>query len=189
MIVERQTIPHLNAQVGVYQKLEEQLSCSIRGCHTAPSLKSIFFRRKVAWQPLMELHSWAWDILKPTSRATKWSIICFYSLTVSLGLGHLYSLYPNQNIYLFICSYKNTFIPKFPPTISHTYPPPRLKYPSDQEDPHQKRANKDNQFWDFGMFKFNQNWTWALKWFRFHYAIAFGPLYAIIIHNFCSLSW
>ena len=66
---ERQTILHLNALVGGSKILEEQLSSSFRGCHTTSPLKSVFFTRKVAWQPLIELQSWAWDILCPTSRA------------------------------------------------------------------------------------------------------------------------
>ena len=40
-----------------------------------------FFIRKVAWQPLIELHSCAWHILMPTSRAKSWGIICLFSLT------------------------------------------------------------------------------------------------------------
>ena len=80
MMVEKQTIPYLNALIRASYILGEQLPCSIEGCHATSSLKSVFFRRKVAWQPLIELHSWAWSILKATSRATKWGIICFCSL-------------------------------------------------------------------------------------------------------------
>ena len=76
MIVERQTIPHLNALVGGTKILEEQLWSSFRGCHATAPLNSVFFTRKVAWQSLIEVHSWAWDILTPTSRAKKWGIIC-----------------------------------------------------------------------------------------------------------------
>jgi len=47
MIVERETIPHLNALVDMSKILEEQLSSSIRDCHATCSLKSVFFRRKV----------------------------------------------------------------------------------------------------------------------------------------------
>ena len=69
MIVERHTIPHLNALVGGTKILEEQLCSSFRGCHATSPLKSVFFTRKVAWQSLIEVHSWAWDILTQTSRA------------------------------------------------------------------------------------------------------------------------
>ena len=78
MIVERQTISHLNALVDG-SKILEQICSSFRGCHTTSPLKSVFFTRKVAWQLLIELHSWAWHILTPTSRAKKWGIICLRS--------------------------------------------------------------------------------------------------------------
>ena len=51
------------------QKLEEQICSSFRSCHATSPLKSVFFTRKVAWQPLIKVHSWAWDILTPTSKA------------------------------------------------------------------------------------------------------------------------
>ena len=76
MIVERQTIPQLNVLLGGTKILEEQLWSLFRGCHATSPLKSVFFTRKVAWQSLIEVHSWAWDILTPTSRAKKWGIIC-----------------------------------------------------------------------------------------------------------------
>ena len=46
--VERQTIPHLNALVGGFKTLEEQIRSSFRGCHATSPLKSVFFTRKVA---------------------------------------------------------------------------------------------------------------------------------------------
>ena len=60
--------------------LEEYLCTSFRGCHATSPLTSVFFTRKFEWQPLIELHSWAEDILSPTSRAKKWGIICLCSL-------------------------------------------------------------------------------------------------------------
>jgi len=48
MIIERQTIPHMNALLGGIKILGEQLSSFFRGCHTTPSLESVFFTRKVA---------------------------------------------------------------------------------------------------------------------------------------------
>ena len=48
MMVERQTIPHMNALLDGSKILGEQLSSSFRGCHTTSSLKSVFFTRKVA---------------------------------------------------------------------------------------------------------------------------------------------
>ena len=85
MIVERQTIPHLNALVGGTKILEEQICSSFRGCHATSPLKSVFFTRKVEWQLLIELHSWAWHILRPTSRAKRWGIICLCSYSGSLS--------------------------------------------------------------------------------------------------------
>ena len=41
--VERQTIPHLNALVGGFKMLEEQIRSSFRGCRATSSLKSMFF--------------------------------------------------------------------------------------------------------------------------------------------------
>ena len=76
MIVKRQTIPQLNALVSGSKILEEQSCSCFRDCHATSPLKSVFFTRKVAWQSLIEVHSWAWDILTPTSRAKKWGIIC-----------------------------------------------------------------------------------------------------------------
>ena len=75
MIVERHTIPHLNALVGGTKILEEELCSSFRGCQATFPLKSVFFTRKVAWQSLIEVHSWALDILTPTARAKKWGNI------------------------------------------------------------------------------------------------------------------
>ena len=73
--LHKQMIPHFLAlDVGV-KICQAQLCSSIRGCHTTSPLKSVFFTRKVAWQHLIKLHSWAWDILTPTSRAKKWGII------------------------------------------------------------------------------------------------------------------
>ena len=48
MIVERHTIPHLNALVGGTKILEEQFYSSIKGCHATSPLESVFFTRKVA---------------------------------------------------------------------------------------------------------------------------------------------
>ena len=47
-ILERQTIPHLNALVGETKIVEEQLCSSFRGCHATSSLRNVFFTRKVA---------------------------------------------------------------------------------------------------------------------------------------------
>ena len=47
MMVERQTIPHMNALFGASKILGEQLSSSFRGCHATSYLKSAFFTRKV----------------------------------------------------------------------------------------------------------------------------------------------
>ena len=85
MIVERQTIPHLNALVDGSKMSGEELCSSFRGCQATSPLKSVFFTRKVAWQPLIKLHGWAWHILMPTSRAKKWGIICLCSLSGSLS--------------------------------------------------------------------------------------------------------
>ena len=85
MIVERQIIPQLNALVNGIKIVEEQLCTSFWGCHATSPLKSVFFTRKVAWQSLIELQSWALDIISPTSRAKKWDIICFCSLSGSLS--------------------------------------------------------------------------------------------------------
>ena len=48
MMVERQTIPHMNALLSGPKILGEQLSSSFRGCHATSSLKSVIFTRKVA---------------------------------------------------------------------------------------------------------------------------------------------
>ena len=48
MMVERQTIPHMNALLSASKILGEQLSSFFRGCHATSSLKSVFFTRKVA---------------------------------------------------------------------------------------------------------------------------------------------
>ena len=48
MMVERQTIPHMNALLGGTKILGEQLSSFFRGCHATSSLESVFFTRKVA---------------------------------------------------------------------------------------------------------------------------------------------
>ena len=85
MIVEKQTMPHLNALIHDSNVLGEQSCCSTRGCHATSPLKSVLFRRKLLWQLLIELHSCTWHILEPTSRATKWDIICLRSLTDSLS--------------------------------------------------------------------------------------------------------
>ena len=85
MMIERQIIHHMNALLGGFKILGEQHSSYFRGCHPTSSLKSIFFTRKVAWSSLIELRSWAWDILSLTSRAKKWSIICLRSLSDSLS--------------------------------------------------------------------------------------------------------
>ena len=85
-MVEKQTIFHLNALMCGSKILGEQLCCSVRGCHATSSLNSVLFRRKVVWQPQIELYSCTWHILEPTSRATKWDIICLHSLS-----GFLYN--------------------------------------------------------------------------------------------------
>ena len=85
MMVERQTIPHSNALVDGLQILGEQLCSFLRGCHATSSLKSVFFTRKVAWSSLIELHGCSWNILKPTSKAKKWGIICLSSISGSLS--------------------------------------------------------------------------------------------------------
>ena len=46
IVVERQTIPHMNALLSNSKILEEELSSSFRGCHTTSSLKSVFFTKK-----------------------------------------------------------------------------------------------------------------------------------------------
>ena len=69
MMVERQTIPHMN----------EQFSSFFRGCQATSFLECVFFTRKVAWSSLIELHSCSWHILTPTSRTKKWGIICLRS--------------------------------------------------------------------------------------------------------------
>ena len=57
IMVERQTISHMNALLGGTKMLGEQLSSFLRGCHATSSLKSAFFTREVAWSSLIELHS------------------------------------------------------------------------------------------------------------------------------------
>ena len=48
LMIERQTIPHMNALLSASKILGEQLSSSFRGCHAFSSLESVFFTRKVA---------------------------------------------------------------------------------------------------------------------------------------------
>jgi len=48
MMVERQTITHLNVIVGGSKVLEEQFCSSFRGCYATSPLKSVFFTIKVA---------------------------------------------------------------------------------------------------------------------------------------------
>ena len=85
MIVERQTISHLNALVGGSKILEEQICSSFRGCHATSLLKSVFFTRKVVWQPLIKVHNWAWDISTPTSRAkNEVSFVCVAQVVLTL---------------------------------------------------------------------------------------------------------
>ena len=100
MIVERQTIPHLNALVGDSKIIREQLSCSIRGCHATTSLKSVFFRRNVAWSSLIELHGCSLEILEPTFRGLKWGIICLSSTSGSLS-NPLFTKYSNPLVRYF----------------------------------------------------------------------------------------
>ena len=85
MIEEKQTVPYLNALMCGFKIQREQPCRSVRGCHTTSPLKSVLFRRKVVWQPLIELYCCTWHILEPTSRAAKWGIICFPSLSGSLS--------------------------------------------------------------------------------------------------------
>ena len=83
--LQKQMIPHFLAlDVGV-KLCQAQLCSFFMGCHATFLLKKILFKEEVAWQPLIEVHSWHSDILKPTSRATKWSIICFCTLSGSLS--------------------------------------------------------------------------------------------------------
>ena len=84
-MAEKQTVPHLNALMCGSKIQREQPCRSVRGCHATSPLKSVLFRRKVVWQPLIELYCCTWHILEPTSRATKWGIICFPSLSGSLS--------------------------------------------------------------------------------------------------------
>ena len=100
MMVERQTIPHINALLSGSKILGEKLSSSFRGCHATSSLKSVIFTRKVAWSSLIELQSCSWHILTPTSRPFKWGIICLSSISGSLSnsLFTKYSNPPNQYI-------------------------------------------------------------------------------------------
>ena len=94
MMVERQTIPHLNALVVGSKILGGLLCIFFRGCHTTSSLKSVFFTRKVAWSSLIKLHGCSWDILEPTSRPLKWVIICLSSISGSLS-NQLFTKYSN----------------------------------------------------------------------------------------------
>ena len=80
MLVERQTIPCLNALVNGTKILEEQLYSSFRGCHATSPLKCVFFTRKVAWQPLKELQNCSSSILVPPTRAFKWGIVCLSTI-------------------------------------------------------------------------------------------------------------
>ena len=100
MMVERQTIPHLNALVDGSKILGEQLCSFLRGCHATSSLKSVFFTRKVAWLSLIELHGCSWDVLEPTSRPLKWGIICFSSISGSLSYS-LFTKYSNPLVWCF----------------------------------------------------------------------------------------
>ena len=86
--VERLTIPHLNSLINGIKTLGEQLCCYIRGRHTTSSLKSVFFSRKVVWQPLIELQSSASDVLQPTAWdlfGEQLIIICLCSFSGSLS--------------------------------------------------------------------------------------------------------
>ena len=76
MMIERQTIPHMNALLRGTKILGEQLSSFFRGCHATPSLKSVFFTRKDAWSSLTKLHGYSWEIMEPTFKAFKWVDIC-----------------------------------------------------------------------------------------------------------------
>ena len=67
------------------QNTRRTIYSSFRGCHATSPLKSVFFTRKVAWQPLIELHNWDWHLLTPISRAKKWGIICLCNLNGSLS--------------------------------------------------------------------------------------------------------
>ena len=100
MMVERQTIPHLNALVDGSKILGEQLCSFLRGCHATSSLKSVFFTRKVAWSSLIELHGCSWNILEPTSRGLKWGIICLCSISGFLS-NPLFTKYSNPLVKYF----------------------------------------------------------------------------------------
>ena len=63
MIVQIQTIPHLNALAGGSKIPGEQLSSFFRGCHTTFLVKNTLFKGEVAWQPLKELQSCSSSIL------------------------------------------------------------------------------------------------------------------------------
>ena len=64
-MVERQTVPHMNAPVGGSKILREQLSSLFMGCHTTSSLKNVLITRKVLGLSLIKLHSCFWQILEP----------------------------------------------------------------------------------------------------------------------------
>ena len=51
------------------------------------SLKSIFFRRKVVWQPLIEQESCSSSIFYPSTRAFKWGIFCLSTVITSQDIG------------------------------------------------------------------------------------------------------
>ena len=104
IMVERQTIPHMNALLNSSKILGKQLSSSFRGCHATFSLKSVFFTRKVAWSSLIELHGCSWDIFEPTSRPLKWGTICLCSISYSLKFTFYKILAHQTNTYGRQCS-------------------------------------------------------------------------------------
>ena len=96
MIVERQTISHINALLSSSKILGEQLSSSFRGSHATSSLNSVFFTRKVVWLSLIKLQSCSLHILTLTSRAFKWGIICLSSISGSHS-NPLFTKYSNPS--------------------------------------------------------------------------------------------
>ena len=100
MVVEWQTIPHLNALVNRSQILGQQLCSLLRGCQTTSSLKCVFFKRKVAWSSLIRLHDYSWDILEPTSRELKWGIFWLSRISGSLS-NPLFTKYSNPLVWYF----------------------------------------------------------------------------------------
>ena len=123
MMVEKQTIPHLNALIRDSNVLGEQSCCSTRGCHATSPLKRVLFRRKVLWQPLIELYSCTWNILEPTSRATKWDIICLCSLSNSLSnplrlkIGKVGVEQIRNRVYIFFVKCIEIFLEKWCATV------------------------------------------------------------------------